>query len=177
MALARGAVNILSAGGINASESKSCERFTSSKPGKTPAPVKVVGETITILAGDDLTKPFEMHIQEGVQGGGPPLHFHPWDEAFYVIDGQIEVTVAGQSTIVSTGGLRTHPRWVDPCLQEHQPHREKSLAWFPIRVAVSFFAALDQLKVPEDLPRILEISEGFGVTFLLPKSPAASPLD
>jgi hypothetical protein len=34
-----------------------------------------------------------------------------------------------------------------------------------------FFSALDQLKVPEDLPRILEISEDFGVTFLLPKSP------
>jgi hypothetical protein len=34
-----------------------------------------------------------------------------------------------------------------------------------------FFAAWGQLKVPEDLPRILEISEGFGVTFLLPKSP------
>jgi quercetin dioxygenase-like cupin family protein len=72
--------------------------------GKTPAPVNVVGETITILAGGDLTKPFEVHIQEGVQGGGPPRHFHPWDEAFYVIDGQVEVTVEGQSTIISTGG-------------------------------------------------------------------------
>ena len=73
-------------------------------PEKTPVPVNVVGEAITVLAGGDLSKPFEMHIQEGVQGGGPPPHFHPWDEAFYVTDGQVEVTVEGQSTTVSAGG-------------------------------------------------------------------------
>jgi hypothetical protein len=33
--------------------------------GNVPAPVNVVGETITILAGGDLSKPFEVHIQEG----------------------------------------------------------------------------------------------------------------
>ncbi|PTT92055.1 cupin domain-containing protein, partial [Pseudomonas sp. HMWF031] len=32
-----------------------------------------------------------------------------------------------------------------------------------------FFAAMDQFKVPEDLPRILEIAERYDVTFLLPK--------
>lgn len=45
----------------------------------TPPPVTVVGEAITILAAGDPSKPFEMHIQQGVQGGGPPPHFHPWD--------------------------------------------------------------------------------------------------
>ena len=67
--------------------------------GNVPAPVNVVGETITILAGGDLSKPFEVHIQEGVKGGGPPPHFHPWDEAFLVIDGQVEVTVEGKATL------------------------------------------------------------------------------
>jgi hypothetical protein len=36
-----------------------------------------------------------------------------------------------------------------------------------------FFAAMDQLKVPEDLPRIFEVAERYGVTFLVPKVPAA----
>jgi len=30
-----------------------------------------------------------------------------------------------------------------------------------------FFAAVDRLKVPEDLPRILEIAESYGVRFLV----------
>jgi hypothetical protein len=32
---------------------------------------------------------------------------------------------------------------------------------------------MDQFKVPEDLPRIFEVAERFGVTFLVPKPPDA----
>ncbi|WP_309673974.1 cupin domain-containing protein [Pseudomonas sp.] len=140
-------------------------------PEKTPDPVNVVGEAITILAGGDLSKPFEMHIQEGVQGGGPPPHFHPWDEAFYVIDGQVEVTVAGKATTVLPGGYVHIPGGT--------VHAYKNISATAKMIGVvsdplggQFFAALDQLKVPQDLPRILEIAESFGVTFLVPKAPA-----
>jgi quercetin dioxygenase-like cupin family protein len=140
------------------------------EPAKKPAPVNVVGEAITILAGGDLSKPFEMHIQEGVQGGGPPPHFHPWDEAFYVIDGQVEVTVEGKSTVVSSGGYVHIPGG--------SIHAYKNISATAKMIGVvsdprggQFFAAVDQLKVPEDLPRILEIAEGYGITFLVPKAP------
>ena len=141
------------------------------EPEKTPDPVNVVGETITILAGGDLSKPFEMHIQEGVQGGGPPPHFHPWDEAFYVIDGQVEVTVAGNATTIFPGGYVHIPAGT--------VHAYKNISATAKMIGVvsdprggQFFAALDQLKVPQDLPRILAIAESFGVTFLVPKAPA-----
>jgi hypothetical protein len=32
-----------------------------------------------------------------------------------------------------------------------------------------FFAAMDQLKVPEDLTQIFAVAERYGVTFLVPK--------
>lgn len=139
-------------------------------PEKTPGPVNVVGEAITVLAGGDLSKPFEMHIQEGVQGGGPPLHFHPWDEAFYVTDGQVEVTVEGKSTTVSAGGYVHIPGG--------SIHAYKNISATARMIGVvsdprggQFFTAVDRLRVPEDLPRILEIAEAHGVTFLIPKSP------
>ncbi|VVO31988.1 cupin domain-containing protein [Pseudomonas fluorescens] len=137
---------------------------------KTPKSVNVVGEAITILAGGDLTKPFEVHIQEGVQGGGPPPHYHPWDEAFYVMDGQVEVTVEGKSTTVATGGYVHIPAGT--------VHAYKNIsASAKILGVVSdprggkFFAAVDQLKVPEDLPRILEIAKQFDLVFLPPATP------
>ncbi|CRL47406.1 MULTISPECIES: cupin domain-containing protein [unclassified Pseudomonas] len=132
----------------------------------SPAAVNVVGEKITILAGGDLSKPFEMHIQEGVQGGGPPPHFHPWDEAFYVVDGQVEVTVAGVSNTVSAGGYVHIPGGAI--------HAYKNISATAKMIGVvsdprggQFFAAVDRLKVPEDLPRILEIAESYGVRFLV----------
>lgn len=138
---------------------------------KTPRPVNVVGEAITILAGGDLSKPFEVHIQQGVQGGGPPPHFHPWDEAFYVIDGQVEVTVDGQSNTVSSGGYVHIPAGT--------VHAYKNLSSTAKIIGVvsdprggQFFAAMDQLRVPEDLARIFEVAERYGVTFLVPETPA-----
>jgi quercetin dioxygenase-like cupin family protein len=138
------------------------------RPDQTPGPVNVVGEAITILAGGDPGKPFEMHIQEGVQGGGPPAHFHPWDEAFYVIDGQVEVTVEGTATTVSAGGYVHIPGGTI------HAYRNVSTTAKMIGVVSDprggrFFAAVDRLRVPEDLPRILEIAEAHGVTFLVPK--------
>ncbi|MDB5980158.1 MAG: cupin [Pseudomonas sp.] len=136
---------------------------------KTPQPVNVVGEAITILAGGDISKPFEMHIQEGVQGGGPPPHFHPWDEAFFVIDGRVEVTVAGKAMTVETGGYVHIPGGT--------VHAYKNLSATAKMIGVvsdprggQFFAAVDQLKVPNDLPRIMEIAEEYGLTFLPPRS-------
>lgn len=137
-----------------------------------PRPVNVVGEAITILAGGDLSKPFEVHIQQGVQGGGPPPHFHPWDEAFYVIDGQVEVTVDGKSNRVSSGGYVHIPAGTI--------HAYKNLSSTAKIIGVvsdprggQFFAAMDQLKVPEDLARIFEVAERYGVTFLVPEPSAA----
>ncbi|WP_166361723.1 cupin domain-containing protein [Pseudomonas akapageensis] len=134
---------------------------------KTPEPVKVVGEKVTILAGGDTTKPFEVHIQEGIQGGGPPPHFHPWDEAFYVLDGQVEVTVEGKSTTVTTGGYVHIPAGT--------VHAYKNLSTTAKILGIvsdsrggKFFAAVDQLKVPEDLPRIMEIAEQYELRFLVP---------
>ncbi|MDB6144555.1 MAG: cupin [Pseudomonas sp.] len=134
---------------------------------KKPQPVNVVGEAITLLAGGDMTKPFEVHIQEGVQGGGPPPHFHPWDEAFYVIDGQVEVMVEGKSTTIEAGGYVHIPGGT--------VHAYKNLSATAKMIGVvsdprggQFFAAVDQLKVPQDLPRIMAIAEAYGLTFLVP---------
>ncbi|MEB2517824.1 cupin domain-containing protein [Pseudomonas sp. YuFO20] len=135
-----------------------------------PASVNVVGETITVLAGGDLSKPFEMHIQEGVQGGGPPPHFHPWDEAFYVVEGQVEVTVEGTSSIVSAGGYVHIPAGAIHAYKNVSP-TAKMIGVVSDPRGGQFFTAMDQFKVPGDLPRIFEVAERFGVTFLVPTPP------
>ena len=74
----------------------------------------MVGEHITLLASAAQTGSYEIFFQAGPEGSGPPPHNHPWDEAFYVMCGEVafglgdheSLAVAG--TLVQVPGGTTH---------------------------------------------------------------------
>ncbi len=76
-----------------------------SEPGERPEPINVVSEAINILIGGDQDKPFEVQLQSDVRDAGPADHSHPQGEAFYVLDGEVEVTLEGQARVLATGGF------------------------------------------------------------------------
>jgi quercetin dioxygenase-like cupin family protein len=65
----------------------------------------VVGEKITVLASKDATQGYEIFLQEGIEGSGPPPHSHDWDESFYVIRGQVQMKYADKLIAASPGTL------------------------------------------------------------------------
>ena len=67
--------------------------------------LNVVGEQITVLASGDQTGSYEIFHQTGPEGSGPPPHSHPWDEAFYVIRGEIAFGVADKEMVARAGTL------------------------------------------------------------------------
>lgn len=70
-----------------------------------PAPLRIVGEELTILASGAATGSYEIFRQAGPEGSGPPPHNHPWDEAFYVLGGIVEFGIDDQSEVASAGTL------------------------------------------------------------------------
>ena len=84
------------------------------QPSDYPRSLNVVGEHITVLASGAATGGYEIFLQESHPGSGPPPHHHPWDEAFYVIRGEVrfgadgEETTAGPGTLVHIPGGTTH---------------------------------------------------------------------
>jgi quercetin dioxygenase-like cupin family protein len=70
-------------------------------------PLNVVGEKITVLASDAQTGGYEIFLQVGPEGSGPPPHNHLWDESFYVIKGEIAFGV-GDSEMVASAGTLVH---------------------------------------------------------------------
>lgn len=117
-----------------------------------PAALKVVGEHITVLASGAATGSYEVFVQEGSEGSGPEPHYHPWDETFYVLRGEISFNVdsdvpriARQGTIVHVPAGTTHWfRW-----------REGGGAMLSItsREAASLmFADVDAATVGEERP-------------------------
>ena len=74
-------------------------------PDSYPAPLKIVGEQITVLASGAATAGYEIFLQNGPEGSGPPPHFHPWDESFYVTAGEIKFGIEQDSFVAQPGTL------------------------------------------------------------------------
>jgi len=65
----------------------------------------IVGERITVLASGESTGGYEIFLQRGPEGSGPPPHSHPWDESFYVVKGEIEFGIGGDAKMARPGTL------------------------------------------------------------------------
>jgi quercetin dioxygenase-like cupin family protein len=68
-------------------------------------PLNIVGERITVLASGEATGSYEIFLQQGPEGTGPPPHTHPWDEAFYVTKGEIEFGIGKEPRTLVAGSF------------------------------------------------------------------------
>jgi quercetin dioxygenase-like cupin family protein len=75
---------------------------------QAPGPLKIVGEEVTVLASGEQTGSYEIFRQAGPEGSGPPPHSHPWDEAFYVIEGQVHFGVGDRQDLTAHPGTLVH---------------------------------------------------------------------
>jgi quercetin dioxygenase-like cupin family protein len=67
--------------------------------------LNIVGEQVTVLASGEATGSYEIFLQRGPEGSGPPPHSHPWDESFLVVKGQIEFGIGSDATVARPGTL------------------------------------------------------------------------
>jgi len=74
-------------------------------PTDYPSTLDIVGEHVTVLASGEATESYEIFLQRGPEGSGPPPHSHPWDESFFVTKGQIDFGIGPESTTASPGTL------------------------------------------------------------------------
>lgn len=141
-------------------------------PDQRPAPLKVVGEEITVLAPGSATGSYEIFRQNGPDGSGPPPHSHPWDEAFYVTEGSVHFGIDGRPDLEATAGTLVHV----PAGATH---------WFRFGAnggdmisvvsrpgASAFFTQVDREVSPADpdLGALVGIASSHGLTIPLPEN-------
>jgi len=68
-------------------------------------PLDIVGEHVTVLASGHATEGYEIFLQRGPEGSGPPPHSHPWDESFYVVQGEIDFGIDAEKKTGTPGTL------------------------------------------------------------------------
>jgi quercetin dioxygenase-like cupin family protein len=71
-------------------------------------PLNVVGEHITVLASGEVTGGYEIFLQAGPEGSGPVPHTHPWDESFFVTNGEVDFSIGEDETVTALPGTLVH---------------------------------------------------------------------
>lgn len=134
-------------------------------PDEASRPLKVVGEGITVLASGMQTGGYEIFHQSGPEGSGPPPHSHPWDESFYVIEGEIAFGVDDQDLKALPGTLVHLPagsvHWF-----RFGPGGGVMISMTSREGASRMFADIDREISPEnpDLARLAEVGGRHGLT-------------
>lgn len=82
--------------------------FTTSEA-ERPRASNVLGAAITLIAGADRTGGLELFHQKGRAGQGPPPHAHDWSETFYILSGEVELTVDEVSRKLGPGAVAHVP--------------------------------------------------------------------
>jgi quercetin dioxygenase-like cupin family protein len=145
--------------------------------------VGVAGDTYTILlSGNGTAGRFCLIDMYVPPGGGPPPHRHDFEEAFTVLDGEIELTFRGETSTVRAGDTVNIPA--------NAPHRFRNAGTGPARLLCicspagqeEFFLAigarvetrttppppLDEAARRALLARILELAPRYRSELLLP---------
>jgi quercetin dioxygenase-like cupin family protein len=123
-------------------------------------PLNVVGEHITVLASAAQTGSYEIFFQAGPEGSGPPPHNHPWDEAFYVLHGEVAFGVGDRESLAVEGTLVQVPGGTTHWFRYGRGGGEM-LTMTSGEGASAFFTDVDRNVSPEnpDLGKFIGIAE------------------
>ena len=100
-------------------------------------------------------------------GFSPPRHIHRReDEIIHVLDGELRVWCDGTAFTVGCGDTVTLPRGL--------PHSFRVTSAGSVRMMITvvpggferFYTAVARLRLPNDIPELLDISEAFGIDYV-----------
>lgn len=134
-------------------------------PEDYPRPLNIVGEQVTVLASGAATGGYEIFLQQGPEGSGPPPHSHPWDESFFVTRGKVDFSIASVEQTAVAGTLVHLPGGTVHAFRFGQGGA--SMVSITSRAgASSLFEQLDREIAPAqpDVAKLTAIAEQHGLT-------------
>jgi len=128
--------------------------------------LNVLGIDVTVLASNAATQSYEITLQRGDEGTGPPLHCHNWDESFFVLKGEIEFTCGGKTVLCLPGTLMHVPAGTMHAFRFGAGGGEMLELTGQGGSATQMFTAIDKEipPGPPDIPKVLEVLKQNGVT-------------
>lgn len=126
--------------------------------------LNIVGEHVTVLASGEATGGYEVFLQRGPEGSGPPPHAHPGDESFYVVRGQIDFGIGAEAKTAVPGTLVHLPAGTVHWFR-FGPGGGEMLSMTSRRGAAAMFAdmAREVAPVDPDLGKLAEVGGRHGL--------------
>jgi quercetin dioxygenase-like cupin family protein len=136
-----------------------------SKPDQREPALNVVGTEVTVLASNAATQSYGITLQRGDEGTGPPPHSHAWDEAFYVLSGEVNFACGASKYVCGTGTLVHVPKGTVHGFSYGAGGGEMLEITGAGALAAQMFKAVDQEipPGPPDVPKLLDVLKRNGV--------------
>lgn len=100
---------------------------------------------------------------------GPPPHEHPWDEAYYVVEGEVRFQLGGETHHVKAGDFIYAPGGVAHGFKGASSQPARLLVFDAPAHAEGFFRDVhNEVKEPRDLSKVPQIGARHQLRFLPP---------
>ena len=130
--------------------------------------LRVMGAAVRFLCGADKTdKAWSLMEVELPENAGPPPHEHAWDEAYYVVSGQVRFFLDGREQLVAAGDFIYAPGGTVHGFQGASAQPARVIIFDAPAHAESFFRDVDRevKEMPRDLGKVPVIGERHGIHF------------
>ena len=106
-----------------------------------------------------------MHVSQ--PASGPPRHIHRnEDEIIHVLDGALRIWCDGTVFMIGRGDTVTLPRGLAHSFRVIGPDPACMMMTVVPGGFERFYAAVSQLRLPNDIADLLDISEAFGIDYV-----------
>jgi quercetin dioxygenase-like cupin family protein len=132
-------------------------------------PLNVLGMPLRFLCDSRETGERWSLFDEDIPFGmGPPPHRHDWDEAYYVLDGEVDFEIDGDSVTIRAGDFARLPASTIHGFKGASPAGARVLIFAQPGHASQFFEQLNEevRSLPEDLEKLPEIASRHGIEMM-----------
>lgn len=139
-------------------------------------PLNVLGMPMRFLCDSRETgERWSLFDEDIPLGMGPPPHRHDWDEAYYVLEGEVDFEIDGQPVTIAAGDFARLPANTIHGFKGASPSGARVLIFAQPGHASEFFEQLnDEVRsLPEDLEKLPEIALRHGIE-MMPAQTTAS---
>jgi quercetin dioxygenase-like cupin family protein len=135
--------------------------------------LNAMGAVLRFVCGADKTERswslMEIDVPERT---GPPPHDHPWDEAYYVLEGEVRFTLGAREQLLKAGDFIYAPGGTAHAFQGASARPARMLVFDSPAHSEAFFRELGRevKEMPRDLGKLPDIGKRHQIRFRAPSA-------